>query len=146
MAQKSETRVFEDMAVTVQQLPATRGVKLSRKLMSVMAPVVGALQGLSLDKDVGALGDAVAKALDQFSEKDLDDLIRTLLETAKVETEGRIAPLMPLFDGLFAGRILLVYKVVAFALEVNFADFLETFRALKANAPAATEGLLKSKA
>ncbi len=144
--QKTETRVFDDMAVTVQQLPAMRGVKLSRKLMTVAAPVVGALQGLSLDKDVSTLGDAVAKALEQFSEKDLDELIRTLLETAKVETEGRIAPLMPLFDGLFAGKILTVYKVVAFALEVNFADFFEAFRALKAAPPAApAEGPSKSK-
>ena len=140
---KSETRVFEDMAITVQQLPATRGVKLSRKLATVAAPVIGALQGLSLDKDVGVLGEALTKALDQLSEKDLDELIRTLLETAKVETEGKIAPLMPMFDGLFAGRILLVYKVIAFALEVNFADFFEAFRALKA--PGRAEGQLKSK-
>lgn len=140
--QKTETRVFDDLAITVQQLPATRGVKLSRKLMTVAAPVVGALQGMSLDRDVSALGDALAKALEQFSEKDLEELIRTLLETAKVETEGRIAPLMPLFDGLFAGRILTVYRVLAFALEVNFADFFEAFRALKSRTP---EGPLKSK-
>lgn len=127
--QRTETRVFDDLAITVQQLPAMRAVKLSRRLIQIAAPAVTALKDLSADASV--LGEAISNALAEFSEKDLEALIKDLLETATVEQEGRIAKVMPLFDELFRGKVFTLYKVLAFALEVNFADFFEPLRALK---------------
>jgi len=127
--QRTETRVFDDLAITVQQLPAMRAVKLSRRLIQIAAPAVTALKDLSADASV--LGEAISNALAEFSEKDLEALIKDLLETATVEQEGKIAKVMPLFDELFRGKVFTLYKVLAFALEVNFADFFEPLRALK---------------
>ena len=133
--QRTEARVFDDLgSVTVQQLPAMRAVKLSRRLIQIAAPAVAALKDLSADASV--LGDAISNALAEFSEKDLEALIKDLLETATIEQEGKIAKVMPLFDELFRGKVFTLYKVLAFALEVNFADFFEPLRALKAKSDA----------
>ena len=132
---KIESRFFEGVGdVSVQQLPAMRAVKLSRRLIQVAAPAVAALKDLTADASV--LGDAIAGALAEFSEKDLEALIKDLLETATVEQDGKLAKVMPLFDSLFGGKIFTLYKVLAFALEVNFADFFEPLRALNVKSDA----------
>jgi hypothetical protein len=134
---KIESRFFEGVGdVSVQQLPAMRAVKLSRRLIQIAAPAVAALKDLSLSADASVLGDAIAGALAEFSEKDLEALIKDLLETATVEQDGKLAKVMPLFDSLFGGKIFTLYKVLAFALEVNFADFFEPLRALKVKSDA----------
>ena len=142
---KSESRQFDDLVVTVQQLPAMRGVLLSRKLARIAAPAIGALKSVSLDADVSVLGDALVQVLEQLSEKDLEELIKTLLETATVEVDGKIAPLRPVFDMVFAGKVLTVFKVLAFAIEVNFLDFFGPLRAMSAR-KALEKSELKSKA
>ena len=122
---ESKTEHFEGLAVTVQQLPAMRAVKLSRRLAALLAPLAPAL---AADGDVSVLGEALGKALEAFSEKDLEALIKEVLEGATVEEDGKISPLLPRFEDIFAGRVLLVYRVLIFALEVNFADFFEKAR------------------
>lgn len=136
MARKSESKAFDDLEVTVQQLPATRAMRLSRRLAKVAAPAISALQGLAkgsvLDADVGVIGKALAEALEQFSEADLDSLIKELLETATVKIAGKTAPLLPVLDDVLAGRTFTLYKILAFALAVNFADFFEALRGMQA--------------
>ena len=83
---------------------------------------------------LAALGGGLGRLLEKLTESELETLIKDLLASAVVETEGRTAPMMPLFDGLFAGKALKVFEVLAFALEANLGDFFEPWRNLMARA------------
>lgn len=138
----SQTRTIGEFTFTVSQLPAMKATKLFYRLSAVAVPVLGrAAQGLeldSLDMSKGAAnanvnissllknaGDAAQLFFEKMSEADFEKTVRELLETATFSKDGSEGTrLMPQFDVVLAGEVGVILQLVAFALEVNFKDFL----------------------
>jgi hypothetical protein len=57
------------------------------------------------------------------SPAELRSLIEVLLESCVVTWEGKTARLLPAFDVVMQGRLMTVFKLLAWALEENYADF-----------------------
>lgn len=130
MARESKTAEIDGYVFTVQQLPAMRSMKLMHKLAKAVGPaMLKALGSEFLNKmnlgvmQVGALSEGMQLLFEAFSETDLEQLVKTLFETAKLECEGQTFPMMAVFDEKLAGRLGTIMKAVKFALEVNYSDF-----------------------
>lgn len=111
----------------VQQLPARRALRLVARLGKVVAPLLGSVsKGGSkalLDLDLGA---ALADVFEKVTPDEQDALLAELFaSTTIVEPSGAKAPFWSVIDTRMQGKVLDVYLVAAFALEVNFADFFD---------------------
>ncbi len=141
MAVVSKTETIDGHTFEVTQLTAKRAVKLVLRLgkmagpslMSVLqaalqgsgaavkqgrpsvAGVMTALQGL----DVNSLGPALESFFDRVSEQDLDYLQSELLVTATMDG----APLWPQYDVALQGQLGTIFKLLWFALRVQFENF-----------------------
>lgn len=123
----------------VSQLPAKRAVRLSLRLAKMAGPVLMPLLKLALGaqaKDgtkpggVGALGallgmdtDSLTPALEGFfercTEQDLDFLQAELLSSATIDG----SPLWPQYDIALGGQLLTLFKLLWFAMQVQFQNF-----------------------
>ncbi len=127
MARKTESRDIDGLGFSVTQLPGMRAQKMLPRLGKILGPAVAKLGGMAKGLgglDVGALGDAAEALFSTLTPEEYESLTRELLETAQVTQEGKTAPLMRQYDDVMAGRVMTGVKLLAFALEVNFGDFL----------------------
>lgn len=129
--QETQTKIIDGMEVSVSQLPARRAMKMFNRLGRVFGPALGKIMASSPDglktMNIGAMGDAVAMLFEKFTDSEQDFIMNELLATAVVDNK----PLMPIFDTMMRGKTLTVYKLLAFALEVNYGDFLGGLGGLK---------------
>lgn len=141
MARLTKSKTIDGLTFTVTQLPGMRGALLSWRLGEVLGPaLLRALSGVKdLDslkpdklmetdvKDLGKLLESTSAGVEQLMAKfrpaDLEALIRELCDDATVTENGQEMPLMRVFDLVMAGRPATVFKLIQFALEVNFQDF-----------------------
>lgn len=138
---EESTREIGGMTFQVQQLPATKAVLLSRRLASIVGPAAlkglgGAAGGLA-NLDVGGLSTAAEMLFEKLTEAEFSSIMKQLLDGCFVEHDGKKALLLPQFDHLMRGKILEIYQLLAFALEVNFGPLGDSLRALLAQAQAA---------
>jgi hypothetical protein len=75
---------------------------------------------MDADLDWKAIAHGIINLSDKLSPQEYVDLVKGFL----AETQYKNKSVSESFNSLFAGRMLLVHKLLAFALEVNFADFL----------------------
>ncbi len=149
----SETEDFDGLRVTTTMLQPIPGAKLQAKLARALAPAVSSMKGLdvkSFDKmlamDLASLGPVLAALFAELSDSMVETLIRdSLINTFVVGPDdkgvSRRTDLTNLeaVNQAFEGKLAAMYKVIAFAWKVNFADFFGgAFAKLRANmAPAA---------
>ena len=140
MSTATQERTIDGLRFSVTQLPAMRSVLMLNRLNRLFGPAfLRSLAGANIGSVLSGGGAAALKELliegladslqaltERLSDKELEDLTRTLLETATVE--GRM--LMPEFDLTMQGRVGTVFKLIAFAVEVNYRGF---FSGLLAN-------------
>ena len=142
MARERLTKqITSSVSLEVQQLPAMRALKLLHKLTKALAPALAAVgkgQGTDLmDVDLGNLAGAAEKLFANFSQDDLEEVTRQLLEESLISIDGGAKrPTMLDFDGTFGGKIDLLLKAIAFALEANY-PFLKAARGALADRVAA---------
>jgi hypothetical protein len=135
-----QSRTIDGSTFTVQQLPAMQSVLLLHRLAKTMGGGLlkvlagaGGGGGPKVDLralDVDSLIPAMESFFDRFSEADLERLLRQLLETATVQGKGGEMALLPVFDVELQGKPMTVFKLLAFALEVNYRDFFSALLAL----------------
>lgn len=136
----------------VAQLPATKALKLSHQLARILGPAL-LRAGAAIDRkggklleskiDFGQLSDAADLLFRNCDEVTFESIVKTVLTDQLVMVQGatvvRIDPAM--FELQFAGQMKTLFRLIAFALEVNFADFFDDLRpllaALQAKAAAA---------
>lgn len=137
MAREPKDKEIDGMKFTVQMMPVKRAIKMLHKLaragLPAMLKAVGEskLEGESLglaDLDLSNLGEAAAMLFEKFSDADLDHCMSELLETAVVEAEGKTTPVLKALDTVITNP-LTMFKAMAFALEVNYGNFSDAFRA-----------------
>ena len=131
--QKCEERAFADEAGTLQvkttQLPALRAFRLLSRLGKLLGPSLGKLRGVGLKSDASALTPAIAALADSLDPDQIEALAVQILEGTLVVDgkQARTLNTAAAIDDVFGGRLMTMFKVMAFAIEVNFRDF---FRAL----------------
>lgn len=126
MSLKTSTRSIDGMDVSVTQLPARKGLKLAGKLGRIIAPVLSHINGVSLDSDLTALAPALTALFSNLEDRDYDTLLLEILCMTAVVTQGHRHELTSLekIDFVFGGDMPKLVKVCAYALEVNFGDFI----------------------
>jgi hypothetical protein len=131
-----QTCVIDGLPTTVQPLPFMRASSLAARLLKLFGPAFGQLMSMAGDEDIGP---AVATLCSQVDPVTLPDLLREILSSTSVSLDGRAHPLgsAGAIDLVFMGRLATGFRVVAYALEVNFAGFFVELRSWLGNALAA---------
>jgi hypothetical protein len=128
MAINTQERTIDGRTYTVQQLPARKALKTLNRLGKVFGPAlaqaataVGSSAKLDIAAiDVAKLGGAVEALFANLEDADLDHFVQTFLESSLVDG----APLYAQLDVVFMGKIDGLLKLLAFAVEVNFGNFM----------------------
>ena len=110
---QSEKAEIDGIEFEVQQLPSTASKKLFERLVRAVGPALAE----------GDAGRIFATVFDRLSEKDSADVERILLEKAQVRIDDVWVPLGKVYELIFAGKVSTLYKLIGFALKVNYADF-----------------------
>lgn len=123
----------------VGMLPAFQGLDLLEQLSVIAGPALGALakNGASgkVDFESGAI-----RLFSALGGGKLRTITAALLASTCVEmAPGKEPRVLDVFDVLYAGNLSEVFKVMAFALEVNFADFFGAAKEVFAEFLAAKE-------
>ena len=136
---------IDGLHVKITPLPGRRAYRLLRRLLSALGPSLAEVLGKA-GGDLGAveldgLAGAVASLMDRLTEVELDGILDTLLEQCVLSGDGKEGLYRQVADELFAGRLLTLGKVVAFALQTNYSDFSAAAQgalaAVRTTAPAA---------
>lgn len=127
---EAQQRTIDGMDFEVQPLPAMKSLETFPRITAMLAPVLADLGTISKasDSERAALVGKALSALAKTDAKELVSLTKVLLSEATVVVDGKRQHLMPAFDTLMAGRLLTTFKLIAFAVEVNYRDFFDVFR------------------
>ena len=129
---ETKTRDIKGLQVTSAQLPAMRAYGVFTRLGVILGPALASLGELdvkSLDSEVEQLGPAVGALLGGLSQD--VPLVLALLQSTSVVVEGKRIELNDeaKINHAFSGKFLALLLTLKFAVEVNFADFLDAGRA-----------------
>lgn len=131
MGLTNDTRTIDGLEVRSTQLPALRTLALSARLGRVIAPAIDKAGGLSFQSSVTDMMPALADICTRLTEGEIETLACEILAATSVTLdEGKGPRLITLnnrmaIDTVFSGRFKTMLLVLAFALEVNFADFFD---------------------
>ncbi len=143
---ETKQREIDGVTFSVEMLDgkSSRGVFV--RVVKLLGPSLadlaksGAESILDADHTV-ALG-ALAKLTEGLTEVDLEALVDVFSRKTKIAVG---AAWVPVPDAVFAGKLLTMFKWLAFCLEVNYSDFLGAFATTaRPAAPKATESLSPS--
>jgi hypothetical protein len=136
------------MVFTVRPLSGMKAVTFLPRLNKVLGPALAALSAARSGLDADALKGALEALGDRLDEKEMEGITRTLLADATFQPLDSSKPggeLMRAFDQVFAGRAELVFQLLAFALEVNYAGFFPALKGLGARLKAPDSTSLRPK-
>lgn len=129
MACKEETTVVDGMEVYCRQMAAQDSLTMKFRLVKTLGPALAELPGLlsdeksEADEDVEKL-EVIGKIIDSLfassSPSEITRLIMDVINTANIDGSKMNDSL---FDQKFSGDIKTAYKVFAFVVRVNYADF-----------------------
>lgn len=125
---KTRTEKINGKDISVTQLPARRAIRLKAKLLKLLAPTFGALfEGApkvrtlsSIDIQPVTIGKAMERLAETLEPTEYESLILESLSGTKIDNAD-ITP--QVFDIVFGGEMLFLYKVIWFSLKVQFEDF-----------------------
>lgn len=132
---KTESKNIDGHEVKSTQLPAMRSLKLKARLGRVAGPAVkelGAVAGDLADwkddddVDFEKLAPALMALAANLDDATVDELFPQILASTTIVKDNRQIELdsSENINNAFTGNLNLMFKVVAFALKVNFSDFL----------------------
>lgn len=118
-------KTIDGLDFELSQLTAWRAMETLTRVTKYLAPGLDAISAAgkgSKEAGISALVKGL-QGLSNNSPAELRALTEVLLESCVVTWEGKTARLLPAFDVVMQGRILTVFKLLAWALEENYADF-----------------------
>lgn len=142
MALKVITEEIDGLQVRTAQLPALQAYDLLTRLGEIITPaltVIASLEGEALlDQDLGALAPVLASVFAKIKGAEGKALIKDTLALTSVVEDGSLIELtsQARIDEAFTGRLLTMFKVMAFAIRVNYRDFIDAAKAKAALAAA----------
>lgn len=133
--QDTQTRDIDDITFRVEQLDVKTARAVFIRLTHLLGPSLAELgklagDGSILDVDHTAALGVISKLLASATEEDLEYLVQVFMKKSKFKMPEATG-LVPLVDIAFTGRLLTMFKWLAFAIEVNYADFFDVFRRIK---------------
>lgn len=159
MARKSEAIEVETSEgpceITVTQLDGNKGSQLGVRLVQLVGPSIVGLVGAMEGNDVSKMVDTAQTLLTKVTPEEFEKIKTEVLRGAQAKLNGEFHDVDARFIGdAFAGHPGSLYKLVGFALKVNFQNFLtdlginaERFQGAMKNAMALkTEAGSKTKA
>jgi len=111
---KAETREIDGVQVYTMQLPASKAMELQIEMYGVISDTC-----LPFVKGDWTFGNILY--IQKIADRDaLIQLIKYTCGNARIDGQELTGAN---FDQVFSGNLLMIYKVFAFVLEVNFKDF-----------------------
>ena len=130
MGLKHDTREIDGTKFRTSQLPALASLALLTKVVKLIAPILGELEGidiknLSFEDDIEKLVPLVTALFSELEPKTATELAREILTctTAEIEKSLVLCDNDGNINQVFSGRLITMFKVIMFSLEVNFGDF-----------------------
>jgi len=132
---KVEQRTIDGVGYTCTQMPGMRSVRVSARLIKYLGePVVRMLAGATQWKAgttaadiMMSLADICPNVEEDMVVMSIGDLFKGCLTADNIVGQEVAGDVWEHFDMHFAGRMMHLYKVVRFAMEVNFHDFFDVF-------------------
>jgi hypothetical protein len=121
---KQDTQEIDGLKFTCTQFPAMRGFTLLGRLIKTIGPAISVLSSADAEADIRDLAPLIAVAL-----KDLDpDAATALAADVLAGTSVIMDKHVPLdtranIDMVFSGKLGTMFKVLAFAVKLNYEDF-----------------------
>jgi len=150
------TRTIGEHTYEVRHLPATPAYLMFLDLSKMIAPSMAAgvasitssgsvLQALESELDGDFLMCAIEGLVDRLDSAQVQSVVQQLAQHTALVVGDRKPELSQQFELHFAGRLGEMFRWLAFAMEVNFGDFLHGFkdRALAALRAAAAKEVSK---
>ena len=130
MALQTMDKMIGGRLYRVAQLPAFQALDLLEQLTVLAGPALGALVKNGMKGQVDFESGAV-RLFSSLGGGKLRALASGLLASTTVElSPGKSPRMLDVFDVEYAGRLSEVFQVLAFALEVQFADFFDAAKDL----------------
>ena len=149
MARKTEKRTIDGITFEVTQLGFAKSrqafVRLAKAVGPALAKIADSAPSLADMRKIapGSLAEAVETLISNVGDSDLEWFADVFGSVTRYSVDGERWPFLRAEDReeLFSGRILLFFAWLAFALEVNYSDFLSVL----APPPAADRGREEAK-
>lgn len=138
MALEMQTRKIDERDVNCTPHKARAGARLLARLVRHVGPALSKLRGIDVknikDADIADFGPAVSGLFETLTPDEFDSLSVEILSRCSIampDDRGQLK-LHDLskpagIDDAFSGELKLMFKVMAFALEVNFGNFFDGF-------------------
>lgn len=122
---KTEEQEIDGLRVSVTQFPAMYAFRLLARLAKSVGPAFSTLSAAGMDAELETIAPQLAAALTTLDPDECDRLAVEVLKCTSVWDDGKKIELADKarIDQVFSGRILTMFKVLGFALRVNFSDF-----------------------
>ncbi len=126
---KREDKEIDGLTYTSVQFPAMYGFGLLARLAKSIGPALASLSDVNPDTDLADVGPSLRNALGSLDPDEAQRLVLEILKCTSVlltdATGGRRIEFTDRvkIDEVFSGRLKTLFKVIGFALQVNFSDF-----------------------
>lgn len=125
---KSDEREIDGLLVKTVQLPAMRAFKLLARLVKAVGPALGVLTKLDPSAQLDAVAGEIAGAFASLDADEAERLVPEILTKTTVfipDDRGGSEKLLTKerIDDMFTGRLMTLFRVLGFVLQVNFQDF-----------------------
>jgi hypothetical protein len=140
-----QAKTIDGLDFELAPMPAWAGLETFTRVSKYLAPALdglGAITGGSSSKDVAVA--ALAKAVQGLANNqpaELKAISKVLLEGCTVTIDGKKQKLLPVFDIVMQGRLLTYFKLMAWALEINYLDFYEGLKSVVSRLGLSLKGL-----
>lgn len=126
---ETKTKTIDGYQIAVTQLPAKRAMRLFHRLSQIGIPgfvqSMGSLaSGADTKVDFASVGKSLEGVMQALDVDTFESVRDELLYAATIDGKT----LLDLMDVELAGKIATVYRIMLFALESNYSDFLGVFR------------------
>jgi len=128
---KTDDKMIGDFKVTVRQFPAMRAFALLTRLLETIGPALGELAALDPNTQLDLAGAAFANVFAKLDSKKAVELVPEILAGTAVlvpdDKGGREYSLQKRenIDIVFSGHLAALFQSIAFAVQVNFGDFMQ---------------------
>ena len=123
-----KTVQIDEREFIIKPFTGLMAVKLDRRILRIITPALNSLSGFTgnlENMDFGTVGTAIAECLDSFGTDDeYQAFIRDILSQTMVVMDGTPHPVYSMFDAVFQGEVLLLYKLLFENLKHNKFSFL----------------------
>ncbi|MCC6178816.1 MAG: hypothetical protein WAZ94_15230 [Phycisphaerales bacterium] len=124
-----QKRIIDGYTVELSPLPAWQGLEGLHQLTRLVGPALTGIMAAAKG-DLQAIGTGVSQALMTTPPAEVTALMKRLLGTCRLTLhDGKQIVGIGTFDTEFQGKLLTVFKIVAFAVEVNYGDFFGEVKA-----------------